>query len=55
MGVKIKAEEESEGETIVGPGVQVLRPPGMNIILFQINLLSFWVDLDNSPLGSLLY
>ena len=55
VGAEIKAEEEPRGETIVGPGREALRPPGMNIILFQINLPTFWVDLNNSSLGSLLY
>ena len=35
MGAKIKAEEESEGETIMGPGGEALRPPGINIIHFS--------------------
>ena len=40
MGVEAEVEEEPMGETTVGQGREDLRPPGMNSIFFQINILS---------------
>ena len=34
VGAEVKAEEQPKGETIVGSGGEVLRPPGMYIISF---------------------
>ena len=38
--VEVKAEEEPEGETIVGSGGEALRSSGKGTIFTQINFLS---------------
>ena len=45
VGAEAKAEEESEGETLVGSGREALRPPGMNIISFP-NKFSLFLDVS---------
>ena len=40
-GTEVKAEEEPKVKTIVGSGGEALRPPGMDIIFFQIHLPLF--------------
>ena len=51
MGIEVKAEEEPEGETIVGSGGEALRPLGMDITyLFQINFLYFRCTRTAAPL-----
>ena len=35
VGAEANAEEDPEGETLVGSGGEALRPPGMNIISFS--------------------
>ena len=42
-GALAKAEEEPEGETLVGSGGEALRPQGMNIIPFP-NKISLFLD-----------
>ena len=39
-GIKVKAEEEPEGETIVGSGGEALRPLSMDIIYLFSNKFS---------------
>ena len=41
--VEIKADEEPEGEIIIGLSGEVLRPPGKDTTFTQINLLSVQV------------
>ena len=53
--VKARAEEEPEGEIIVGSNGEALRPPGKGTTFTQVNSLSVQVYLDSSPLRGLLY
>ena len=48
--VEVKAEEEPEGERIVGLSGEAYRPPGKGTIFTKINFLSVWVYLGQQPL-----
>ena len=51
-GAKAQAQEEPEGEILVGAGGEAVRPPGMNTISFPISFLLcffFLVYLGSSP------
>ena len=49
-GAGIKEEEEPEGEALVGPEGDALRPPGIVMVYSPTNFLTFYKYLGNSQL-----
>ena len=45
IGAEVKKEEELEGEALVGPEGEALRPPGITMVPSQTHFFTFFVNI----------